>query len=133
MPKVLIADDDVELVELLTMRLKANNYDVVSAHDGLEAVQKVYSEHPDLIIMDIKMPHGGGETACEFIKMGQTFNKTPVIFITAYPEEKVVSRLFEMGASDFIIKPFTPEELLPKIHKMLEKGVISDGKKNSSS
>jgi two-component system alkaline phosphatase synthesis response regulator PhoP len=124
MKKILIADDDRDIVELLQSRLTANGFNVVTANDCSEAIKKAYSEGPDLIIMDIKMPKVGGISAFENLKMYTRTETIPVIFITAYPNKDVQEKVAEMGAADFIAKPFETEELLLKINYALGKKVI---------
>ena len=118
--KILIADDDASLVEVLTSRLRQHNYDVICAFDAMQAIMMAVSNKPDLIILDIKMPAGTGRGALENLK---NFNKTsaiPVIVITAYPSEDLRSFAIEKGAADFLEKPFQPEALLESIGKIFQ-------------
>src|SRR4030042_5054424 len=115
MKKILIADDEPDMVEVLASRFRANGYDVVGAHNGVWVVVKALKEHPDLIVLDINMPSGNGVSVFEQLKKHiQTFF-TPVIFITGYPSYEMRDRVIEMGAEDFICKPFNAEELLHKV------------------
>ncbi len=119
MKKILIADDDPDMVEVLTSRFRSNGYDVVGAYNGVWVVVKALKEHPDVIILDIDMPSGNGISVFEQLKKYvQTFF-TPVIFITGYPSHKVRNRVIEMGADGFISKPFDAEELLSKVEMVL--------------
>jgi DNA-binding response OmpR family regulator len=125
--KILIVDDEINVVKLLAARLKANNYDVVTATDGLYAVIKAHDEKPDLVLLDVNMPAGGGVSVFEnLLKTGDTM-MTPVIFITAYPDEELRRKVLEMGAEDFIPKPFDPEELIAKIKKALQEDTGTQG------
>ena len=121
MRKILIADDDHDIVELLESRLRANNFDVVTAHDCSDAIKKAYSESPDLILLDIKMPKVGGLSAFDSLQMYNRTESIPVIFITAYPSKEVQQKATEMGAVGFVAKPFDTDELISKINKSLNK------------
>lgn len=126
--KILVVDDEPQVVRLLALRLKANNFDVISAYDGYQCVEVAKLELPDLILLDIKMPLGGGVKAFENLKNIATTNTIPVIFITAYPSIEVKKQVMEMGAEDFISKPFNSEVLIEKINTILDsKALKSDG------
>ena len=119
MNKILIADDDPDIVKLLSSRLRANGYNVVDAHNGVWVVVKALKELPDLIVLDINMPLGNGISVFEQLKKHiQTFF-TPVIFITGYPSYNIRDKVIEMGADGFISKPFDADELLFKIEQAL--------------
>lgn len=117
--KILIVDDELSIVRLLSLRLKANNYDIVSAHDGYECVEKAKSELPDLILLDIKMPGGGGINAFKNLKELDETKSIPVIFITAYPTAEVKKLVMDLGAQGFIAKPFDTELLTNNISRIL--------------
>lgn len=120
MPKILIADDDPDILKLLGSRLKAQGMDVVQVPDCSTAIKKAYSERPDLILMDVRMPKIGGIRAFNNLKMFSGTENIPVIFITAYPSKEVEETVREMGAAALIAKPFTTEELLSKINNALK-------------
>ena len=123
MAKILIADDDPDILMLLASRLKANMFDVVTAQDCNLAVKKAYAEAPDLILLDIRMPRVGGIKTFSNLKLYSRTENIPVIFITAFPGEEVEKEVRSMGATDFISKPFDTEELLAKIKKALNLGM----------
>jgi DNA-binding response OmpR family regulator len=117
--KILIVDDEPNIVRVLASRLKANNYDITVAYDALQATKKAKVEKPDLIIMDYKMPAGSGVTVFENIqKMGE-LGIVPVIFITAFPAIDIEDKVMKMGAVAFITKPFNAADLLKKVKKAL--------------
>lgn len=116
--KILIADDEPHILQLLASRLKANNYTVVAAMDGMNTIRAAHAEQPDLILLDIKMPAGSGVSVFEALKKSVKTLTIPAIFITAYPSEEMRRKVLEMGAEDFIAKPFDSEELLKKIKKV---------------
>ena len=117
--KILIADDEPNMVRVIAARLKANNYDIVTAFDGIYAVQKAHEEKPDLIILDIKMPAGSGLSVLENLRMTGETMMIPVIFVTAHATEELKHKALEMGAADFIAKPFDPDELIAAVKKAL--------------
>lgn len=119
--KILVVDDEPQIVRLLSLRLKANNFDVISAYDGYQCVQVAKLELPDLILLDIKMPLGGGIKAFENLKDINSTNMIPVIFITAFPSVKIKKQVMDMGAEDFISKPFNSDVLIEKINIILNK------------
>jgi len=117
--KILIVDDEPNIVKLLASRLMAHQYDVMMAYDGVQAIKKAREDKPDLIILDFKMPAGDGVTVFENLHvLGDTW-LIPVIFITAYPSEEIRQKVLDMGAVDFLTKPFDAEELLDKVRKAL--------------
>ena len=118
--KILVVDDEPQIVRLLTLRLKAKNFDVISAYDGYQCAQVAKAELPDLILLDIKMPLGGGIKAYETMKNTVSTSKIPVIFITAFPSVEVRKLVMDMGAEDFVSKPFNSDQLIDKINKILK-------------
>ena len=117
--KILVVDDEPQIVRLLALRLKAKNFDVISAYDGYQCVQVAKAELPDMILLDIKMPLGGGIKAFEKLKSISTTSNIPVIFITAFPSKEVKKLVMDMGAEDFISKPFNSDSLIEKINTIL--------------
>ena len=117
--KILVVDDEPQIVRLLALRLKAKKFDVISAYDGYQCVQVAKLELPDLILLDIKMPLGGGIKAFEKLKSISATSKIPVIFITAFPSAEVKKLVMDMGAEDFISKPFNSDLLIEKINVIL--------------
>ncbi len=117
--KILIVDDDKQIVLLLASRLKANNYEIAVAYDALQAVAQAFSEKPDLILLDIKMPAGSGISVMDNLRNSTNTALIPVIIITAYPSREIQQKVKEMGAVGFISKPFRAEDVLPRIRKVL--------------
>lgn len=112
--KILIVDDDATMVKMVTVRLKANGYEVISANNGIEGLEKARNENPDAILLDIKMSQMDGHTMLRNLKKhGEKTKPIPVIILTAYAE---LRELFDLeGASDYIVKPFEAEDLLLRI------------------
>ena len=120
MNTILVADDDPDILKSIQLRLVTNGYRVFTAQDGLWALVLAKREKPDLIVLDVKMPCGDGQRVYDALKDSIDTAFIPVIFITAYPDEKMRKRLLNVGASEFIAKPFTSNELLEKIKKVLK-------------
>jgi len=118
--KILVVDDDHQLVKLLSLRLRKNNYDVITAYDGYECVQLAETESPDLILLDIKMPRRGGISAFDILQSTHTTEMIPVIFITAFPNPEIKRQVIKMGAKDIISKPYNGDALIEKINKILD-------------
>ncbi len=117
--KILIADDDRQIAFLLASRLKANEYEIVVGYDAIQALAKAFREKPDLILLDIKMPGGGGISMMDNLRISANTALIPIIVITAYATLEIQQKVKEMGAVDFISKPFKAEDLLPRIRKAL--------------
>ena len=118
-PKVLIVDDDKENVDLIAYFLKPQNYKIITAHDGVEALKLVEKEIPDIILLDIKLPKMDGFEVCERIKKKAPTQFIPIIMITALKDLKSKIRSLEAGADDFISKPFENIELLTRVKSLL--------------
>lgn len=119
--KILFVEDEVELVTLVKMRLRNDNYDVISAYDGQEGLEKVQQENPDLILLDIIMPKMDGLALCRHLKNDPKTKDIPVVIVTALGGNDLPERCRDAGADDVIIKPFESKELLGKIKKLLER------------
>ena len=104
--KILIVDDEPGIVKLLSMRLKSKGYQVFQAYDGMECVEIAEKEIPDLILLDVKMPQGGGIGAFEKLILSDATREIPVIFMTAYPKLEIKNKVTKMGATGFVSKPF---------------------------
>ena len=104
--KILIVDDEPGIVKLLSMRLKSKGYQVFQAYDGKECVEIAEKEIPDLILLDVKMPQGGGIGAFEKLILSDATREIPVIFMTAYPKSDIKNKVNKMGAMGFVSKPF---------------------------
>jgi len=115
--KILVIDDEHDLVEMLKLRLEANGYDVLTAFNGEEGLEVAKEANPDAILLDIMMPKKDGYTVLKDLKANENLKKTPVIIITAKPKMK---DLFEMeGVKYYIVKPIDDKELLGKIEEVL--------------
>ena len=121
--KILIVEDEVQLAEMLKMRLEAEDYDVVLAYDGHEGVSKAREENPDLIVLDIMLPKLDGYQVCRMIKFDKTMKTIPIIMLTALGQKEDREWGKKVHADAYMTKPFETEYLLEKIsHLITEKG-----------
>lgn len=118
--KILIVDDEKDLVKILIFRLEANNYEVISAYDGLEGLEKAKKEKPDLIILDLMLSKMDGYKVCGLLKADTRYNKIPIIVFTARAQEEDMKLGEEVGADAYITKPFKSQALLDKIKELLK-------------
>jgi two-component system, OmpR family, alkaline phosphatase synthesis response regulator PhoP len=118
--KILLVDDEPDIVEFLEYNLTQEGFDVIKAYDGIEALKKL-SENPALILLDIMMPKMNGYEVCKKIRETRGYEKTPVVFLTAKSGE--VDEIFglELGASDYIQKPISPKKLIARVKSNLRK------------
>jgi CheY-like chemotaxis protein len=117
--KILIIDDEKEIVELLRIELEHENYQVITAHDGEEGLKKYFDEYPHLIILDLNMPKLNGYGVCRNIRWDKGDTKTPILMLTAKKEDadRIIGRV--MGAQEYMTKPFEIEKLLKEIERLL--------------
>jgi CheY-like chemotaxis protein len=119
--KILIVDDERDIIKALMIRLQKAGYEVVAAFDGAQGIFTAHKEKPDLIILDIRMPAGDGFSVAEKLKQSQSTFPIPVIFLTGSPEKDSEEKAMILGARFYIKKPYDPEELLDAIKRALEK------------
>ncbi len=121
-PSVMVAEDDEQISYLLQFLLEREGYKVLVARDGNQVKQLVETiTPPKLAILDIMMPYADGFELLSLIRSKSEWSKTPVIMLTARSQEKDIVRALEMGASDYIVKPFLPEELKARIRRLVPK------------
>lgn len=119
--RIMIAEDEVELVKALRIRLEAEGYNCLAAYDGKEALETARREKPDLIILDLMLPKMDGYKVCGLLKKDTRYNKIPIIMFTAKAQKEDMEMGKELGAEAYITKPFDPQILLAKIKELLEK------------
>ena len=117
--KILIVDDEVQLVEMLSMRLEASGYDVLTAFEGQEGLEKARNESPNLIILDLMLPNIDGFKVCGLLKNDARFKNIPIILFSAKAQEEDKNLGKEVGADAYIVKPFEPNILLEKVKELL--------------
>ena len=118
--RLLLVEDEVDMQEMVRMRLEASGYEVLVASDGQEALDKAHQEKPDLIILDIMLPKMDGYKVCGLLKADARYNKIPIIMFSARAQDQDKVTAQEVGANDYICKPFNPKELLEKISNLLQ-------------
>ena len=116
--KILIVDDEKNIVDIIAFNLKKEGYTVITAADGEEGVQKAMEENPDLILLDIMMPKMDGYEVCKKIREKKN---TPIIMLTARAEELDKVLGLELGADDYVTKPFSPKELVLRVGSVLKR------------
>ncbi len=119
--KILAADDEPDALELIEVNLKSAGYEVVTAADGREALQKARAEMPDLILLDIMLPEMDGLEVCKALRRDAATSSMPIIMLTARTAE--IDRVLglELGADDYITKPFSPRELILRVKNVLKR------------
>jgi DNA-binding response OmpR family regulator len=131
--KILIADDEPDILEILKYNLVKEGYDVTTAKDGDEAIAKANTIQPDLVILDIMMPELDGYGVLHMLRKNPSTENTPFIFLTAKTERSDFRKGMEMGADDYITKPFEDIELLNAVETRLKRLEILDQKYAGSS
>lgn len=121
MPKILIAEDERDIRELVAFSLQFGGFQVVQAANGAEAVERAQVEKPDLILMDVRMPKMTGYEACKAMKAMPALRDTPVVFLSAKGQESEIQTGLEVGAEEYILKPFAPDELAKQIQVVLDR------------
>ena len=124
-PKILVVDDEPEAVELLQFNLEQNGFKVLTAADGVEALHKVRTLMPNLVVLDVMLPEIDGIEVCKMIRRDPATAAIPIIMLTARAAE--IDRVLglELGADDYMTKPFSPRELILRIRKLLQRGSVS--------
>jgi len=118
--RILLVDDEKDLVEMVSFRLTASGYEVTPAYDGEEALDKARKLKPDLIVLDLMLPKIDGYKVCGLLKGDTRYNKIPVIMFTARAQDSDKETGLAMGADAYITKPFEPQALLGKIKELLK-------------
>jgi len=121
MAKILIADDEQDIRELLTWTLRFAGHEVVVASNGEEAFQVAQQEQPELALLDVRMPRMNGYEACRRIKADPALKHMPVLFVSAWGQESEVKLGLEAGAAGYVIKPFEPNQLILKVAELVAK------------
>jgi CheY-like chemotaxis protein len=122
MARILVAEDEADIRELVAFSLEAiAGFEVVKAKNGAEAVEMARQEVPDLILMDVRMPKMTGVEACSKLKEIPETEKIPIVFLSAMGQEKEIDQGMEVGAVEYILKPFAPDVLINKVREILER------------
>ncbi|MFA6356362.1 MAG: response regulator [Candidatus Omnitrophota bacterium] len=122
--KILLVDDEEDVLRTVGFRLQSIGYDVVTASDGMEGLNKAHEEKPDLIILDLMLPKMHGYKVCAFLKKDTRYAKIPIIMFTAKAGDLDKKLGLEVGADAYVMKPFEPPELIKTIEGLLAKNNI---------
>jgi DNA-binding response OmpR family regulator len=120
-PRILVAEDERDIRELIIFALQLSGYHVTEAQNGEIAYQKAQEILPDLILMDVRMPRMTGYEACKALKANDSTKNIPVIFLSAKGQDAEMSEGLSLGAEDYFLKPFAPDELAENVAKILKK------------
>ena len=120
-PLILVAEDEKDIRDLIVFTLQLKGFRVVDTPNGAEAVKKATEITPDLILMDVRMPKMTGYEACELLKNQEETKDIPVIFLSAKGQEAEISVGLGMGAEEYLLKPFAPDELSDHVTRILTK------------
>ena len=121
MARILIAEDERDIRDLIEFTLKFGGHEVITARNGTEAVELAPQHKPDLILLDVRMPRMTGYEACRAIKALDGLKDTPVVFLSAKGQQNEMESGMEAGAYDYILKPFAPDTLTRRIAEILAK------------
>jgi two-component system alkaline phosphatase synthesis response regulator PhoP len=127
--KILVVDDERQIVKLVEINLRKAGYDVVCAYDGVEALEKVQSERPHMIVLDVMMPRMNGFDVLKKLQANPETEQIPVIMLTAKAQDADIFAGWQSGVSSYLTKPFNPRELLTfvqRIFESLDQGPSSD-------
>jgi len=131
--KILIADDEPDILEIIQYNLQAEGYEVITAKNGDEALEKSKKNLPDLVMLDIMMPGKNGIEVCKLLRLNPDFQKTLIVFLTALSDEGTEIKGLETGADDYLTKPISPKVLVSKVHALfrrfnkVETGIVKIG------
>ncbi len=120
-PVILVAEDERDIRDLIVFTLQISGFNVIQAPNGEEAVKKASEIKPDLILLDVRMPKMTGYEACEMLKKQEDTKDIPIVFLSAKGQETEISTGLELGAEDYFLKPFTPDDLIQQVNKILAK------------
>ncbi len=119
--KILIADDEPDILEIIQFNLMAEGYEVITAKNGDEAIEQAKKHLPDLIILDVMMPGKNGMDTCHILRMQPAFKETLIIFLSALSDEGTEIRGLESGADDYLTKPIRPKILVTKVNALFRR------------
>ena len=120
MAKIVIAEDEPDIRTLITFTLQFAGHEVIPTANGAEAVEAVRREKPDIVLMDVRMPRLTGYEACRQLKADESTQDIPVVFLSAKGQESEVQEGLEAGAIDYILKPFSPDQLTARVQEILQ-------------
>lgn len=119
--KVLIADDEPDILEIISYNLIKEGYEILTAKNGIEALERISSFKPDLVILDIMMPKMSGVEVCKIVRSKPEYNDTLIIFLTALSDESSQIKGLETGADDYVSKPISPNVLVSRVNAIFRR------------
>ena len=122
MARIVVADDDVDIRELVEFKLSTMGHDVVTVGDGAAAIEACRAQKPDLAVLDVMMPGMSGLEAIRVMRADESLVDIPVILLTARAQESDVETGFDSGADDYVTKPFSPKDLASRVEALLARG-----------
>jgi len=122
MARIVIADDDADIRELVVFKLRHGGHEVVPVGDGAAAVEACTADKPDLVILDVMMPGMSGLDAAKALRANSVMDDLPIIMLTARAQESDIEQGLAAGADDYIVKPFSPRELASRVSAVLARG-----------
>ena len=126
MPKILVAEDERDIRDLIGFTLRFAGFEVVLTANGIEALEKAPQELPDLIILDVRMPKMTGYEACRQLKDNPATSDIPIVFLSAKGQETEIELGLASGAVEYIVKPFAPDELTNQVREILQRAGSSE-------
>jgi CheY-like chemotaxis protein len=121
MAKILIAEDERDIRDLVAFTLRFAGYEVFTAANGEEAVELAPNVNPDLILMDVRMPRMTGYEACRIMKLNPALKDIPIVFLSAKGQETEIQQGLDAGAEEYLLKPFAPDQLTSHVKTILAK------------
>jgi len=122
--KILIVDDEPDILKLTSLRLRKLGYDVLTAVNGQEGLESIRVEKPDLVLLDLILPIMSGADVCRKTKNDEKLEHIPIILFTASCDTITAEKAKILGAEDYMVKPFNPKELMNKVERILTEGVV---------
>lgn len=121
MARIVVADDEGDIRDLVAFKLRQSGHEVVAVADGAGAVRACVEDVPDLVVLDVMMPGMSGLEACRALRLHPTLGEIPVILLTARAQEVDIELGFDAGADEYVVKPFSPRELVSRVTAVLER------------
>ncbi len=118
--KILVVDDELDMLMVIKLRLEASGFEVITATDGLEGLNAARKDNPDLIVLDIMLPKMNGYKVARFLKFDEEYKKIPIVMLTALGGEEDRTTGIETGADAYLTKPFETEQLLSAVRKYIK-------------
>lgn len=118
--KILIIEDEPDIMELVIVTLESDDYELLQATDGLTGLNKAQNENPDLLLLDIMLPKMNGYDICRELKSNPATSPIPIIMLTAFGQKREIEEGYKVKADDYIVKPFEPVKLRERVKNMLQ-------------